>query len=464
MYEIWEMFPLLKKEILGDGNFGADYVRITFRCGSIFDVVSPLNSQRGGRRVAGIIDEFRDHEADDINDVVLPLLNVSRKMKNGAVNPNEPHQVQIWISSASERNTFCYDKTIELMEQAIINPKKTFIMGCDYRLPVFCGLLPKDFLNEIKTSPTFSEASFSKEYLSRFTGSSDEAWFDFEKLLSCRRIVNPETHQNLVVNQDCYYILGVDIARLGCQTICVVLKVYPNINGFRCNLVNIFVLGKTEEEKVFDKQVLELKRIMKAFKPKEVVIDINGVGAPFGDLMIKETYDPLTNEVLPAYAFNNREEYYGIQPYYADKILYGIKANATLNSEMHSALYSRIYSGLMGMLISEQEAKTKLMATKVGQKMKIEKRMERLLPHELTSILIDEIMNLKIKLTGTNNQIAVEQLNTRTGKDKFSALEMANYRVWELEKEFMSRRKNRNLTGGRSTRQLTFFKSGGKRK
>jgi hypothetical protein len=28
----------------------------------------------------------------------------------------------MWISSASDKNTFAYDKTIELMELAIINP------------------------------------------------------------------------------------------------------------------------------------------------------------------------------------------------------------------------------------------------------------------------------------------------------------------------------------------------------
>ena len=57
--EIWELFPLLKREILGEGNFSGDYVRLTFRNGSVFDVVSALNSQRGGRRGAGIIDEYR---------------------------------------------------------------------------------------------------------------------------------------------------------------------------------------------------------------------------------------------------------------------------------------------------------------------------------------------------------------------------------------------------------------------
>ena len=96
-------------------------MKLTFRNGSVFDVVSPLNSTRGGRRNAGILDEYRDHDADDLNEIVLPLLNVTRKMKNGVENPKEPHQVQIWISSASDKNTYCYDKTIEM-------PKQYFIM------------------------------------------------------------------------------------------------------------------------------------------------------------------------------------------------------------------------------------------------------------------------------------------------------------------------------------------------
>lgn len=37
--EIFNLFPLLKKEIIGEGNFGKDYVTLNFRNGSQFDVV-----------------------------------------------------------------------------------------------------------------------------------------------------------------------------------------------------------------------------------------------------------------------------------------------------------------------------------------------------------------------------------------------------------------------------------------
>lgn len=378
-------------------------------------------------------------------------------MKNQEKNPYEPQQVQLWISSASDKNTFCYDKTIELLEMSIINPSKCFCWGFDYKVPVLTGLLSKDFLNEQKLSTTFSELGFAKEYMSRFTGSSNNAWIDYEKLLSRRRIVNPEKSEIVRGDTESYYIFSVDIARLRCQTVCTVLKVFPRTEGFRIKLVNIYVLGKTENEKIFDKQVLELKRLMRDFNPREVVIDINGVGAPFGDEMIKETIDTENGDRLPAYAFMNRKEYDNIQPKNAPKILYGIKANAALNSEMHSALYQKIYSGLLDFLITEQEAKAKLMATHKGQRMTPEQRNARLLPHQLTTILFNEITNLKLKPTGMNNVIAVEQINKRITKDKFSALEMGVYRISLIESEYIARQRNRGLN-----RKLTFFRKGGR--
>lgn len=106
------------------------------------------------------------------------------------------------------------------------------------------------------------------------------------------------------------------------------LKIFPSGERYTCNLVNLFVLGKTEDEKVFDAQVLELKKLINLFQPKEVVIDINGLGIGFADCMIKETFDPTSQSYYPAYGFFNRDEYLLIQPKNCAKILYGIKANS----------------------------------------------------------------------------------------------------------------------------------------
>ncbi len=458
LFEIYDIFPLLKKELIGDGAYGVDYVSLSFRNGSKFDVVSPLGSQRGGRRGGGIIDEFRDHVPDDINSIVLPLLNVSRKMANGLLNENEPHQVQIWITSASDKNSYAYDKTIELLEMAIINPNKFFIMGCDYRLPVECGLLPPDFINELKASQTFNEADFAREYMSRFVGMSSDSWFNYERIMAHRKIVNPENQARFSENADYFYVLSVDVARRGCQTVCTALKVYPKDDGnFKIKLVNLYVLGKTENEKVLGKQVIELKKLIKQFNPRQVALDINGLGIFMADEMIKPTYDYATGITYPAYGFINRDEYLKIQPKDAPKILFGIKATVQINSEMHSKLYAKIDTGRMDFLITEKSAYEKIMATKTGQRMKIEDRSQRLVPHQLTSYLIDELMNLRTKPAGANNLIAVEPINKRMTKDKFSSLEMGVYVISLMEQEQTSRRRNRGL----ERRQLTFYRTGG---
>ena len=106
IYEIWDKLPFLKKEIIGDGNFGKDYVTLTFRNGSIFDVVGALDSERGGRRHGGLIDEIRDHDGEILNSVVLPLMNVSRRTALGEVNDNEPNQQQLYMTSAGVKSSY----------------------------------------------------------------------------------------------------------------------------------------------------------------------------------------------------------------------------------------------------------------------------------------------------------------------------------------------------------------------
>lgn len=337
-----------------------------------------------------------------------------------------------------------------------MNPEKAFVFGCDYRVPLKCGLLPTDFLTELKISPTFNELDFAKEYMSRFVGSSSEAWFNLDKILRHRRIVNPEKRAITREGIESFYIISVDIGRRKCQSVATVLKVFPN-NNYAANLVNLFVLGKTEDEKFLQNQVIMLKQLIRDYEPREVVIDINGIGVFFADEMVKPTLDPVTGITYPAYGFFNRDEYLSIQPRDCQKILYGLKANTQINSDMHSILYSKIDTGKLNFLIPEKDARVKLMATKIGQRMKPEEKVQRLMPHELTSILIDEIMNLRLKPTGQSNQVAVEEINKRMTKDKFSALEMGIYRVSQIQTAEESRRRNRGL----GSRRLVFFRQGG---
>ena len=81
--------PLLKEEIIGDGNFGPDYVKLTFRNGSIMDIMSPLNSTRGNRATAGILDEFRRkflNQGWEKLNFLYEKLTFIQKIKGGHIN------------------------------------------------------------------------------------------------------------------------------------------------------------------------------------------------------------------------------------------------------------------------------------------------------------------------------------------------------------------------------------------
>ena len=463
IFEIYEKWPLLKKEVIGGdvldtpGNFGKDYVTIKFRNGSQFDVVGALDSQRGGRRHGGLIDEIRDHDEVAINEIVLPLMNVSRRLPDNTVNDREPNQQTLCMTSAGVKTSFAYDKLIDMFENAIIDPNSSFVFGCDYRVPALHGLLDKTYINKLKMSPSYNEESFAREYMSIWSGSSDESWFNYDKLTKYRKIKNPEMHSKNKLNANEFYLLSVDVGRLNDQTVCCVFRVNIVQDRYVATLVNLYVLGRTPATKPFSVQARDLKMIIKDYNPKEVIIDTNGLGLGIADEMIQVQYGP-NGEILPAYGFFNDDDYKKIQPKEARCILYGIKANGPLNSKIHGNAYSRINGGLCRFLIKEQEAKSALLSTKVGQKMSTEQRVKRLLPHEMTTKLFEEMANLRLKRTGVSLDIVLEQINSRFPKDKYSAFAYGLWRIKELEEENYKKKKRRSST---LSRKLIFYTEGG---
>lgn len=448
--EIFDRYPLLRKEVLSYTT-STENIKLTFRNGSIFDVVAALDSQRGGRRHGGLVDELRDHDPDIVTEVVLPLMNVKRRNATGNVNENEPQPQQIWMSSAASKSSYCYEKFIELLESEIINPDATFVWGVDYRVPMMHGLLDKQYINEIKMSQTVKDDSFAREYLGHFTGGVADSWFDYDKLSKYRKLVNPETAQKIRENEDVFYFMSIDVGRLKCQTVVTVFKVYRGNDYFKCRVVNIVVIGAGEKTHHFDQQALEIKRMIAAFQPEEVLIDTNGLGVGLMDFMVKPTMGDGT--MYPAYCCFNDDDYSKKLYPNAIPLVYSMKSNNALDGKIHANCYTMINSGRVIFLAREQEIKNKLLATKVGQKMKLEQRMKRLQPHEITTRLFEEMVNLKLKQVGAGLDLKLEQVNTNMGKDKFSSLEYGLWRIKEIEEGYYKKKRRKS----KGKRTLTFY-------
>ena len=150
----------------------------------------------------------------------------------------------MWATSAGSKLSFAYDKLIEVLEWSIIDPKLAFCMGCDYRVPLLHGLLDRGFINKLKMSPTFNPETFAQEYLSLWLGTSEDSWFNFEKMMKYRKIKNPEMHATNRGSKNSFYLLSVDVGRLGDQTVCCVFRVTISNGKYFATLVNLYVLGR----------------------------------------------------------------------------------------------------------------------------------------------------------------------------------------------------------------------------
>ena len=453
--EIWRIWPLLAKELevyQGEphANFSKDYVELFFKNGSRLTVVGALDSDRGIRTHATLLDEVRDADGDAISEIILPQMNVSRRTETGTINPYEKLNTQvIYATSAGMKSSFAYSALIDVLEGAIMDPKHYFCIGLDYRIPVMHNLISKDYVHQLKFSPSYNELTFASEYMGVWQGGSEESWFSFEKLTKYRRIKNPEWSQKFRGDPNIFYLISVDVGRLSDQTVATIWRVNIKNNKYYSTMVNIYVLGRQAQTKTFTQQAIDLKNLIALYNPHEVVIDTNGLGIGLADEMIKDQSDE--EGTYPAYGFFNNDDYKKIQPKDCPTILYSMKANGPLNSKIHSNAYTRINSGLVRFLISEQEARAALLATQVGSKMPFEKRVKRLMPHELTTKLFEEMANLRLKRTGLD--ITLEQINSHFPKDKYSAFAYGQWRIKELEEE--AYKKQRRYSKGK--RNLVFF-------
>jgi len=460
--EIWRIWPLLKNELeLYNGephaNFGKDYVELFFKNGSKLFVVGALDSDRGIRTHATLIDEARDQDGDAIAEIILPQMNVSRRTVSGLVNNKEAINTQvIYATSAGMKSSFAYEALVDYFEESIIDPRRAFTMGLDYRIPMKHGLIDAAHVKNLKMSPSYNEQTFASEYLGVWMGGSEESWFDFDKLSKYRKIKNPELRQKFRGDPNVFYLISVDVGRAagGDASVATIFRVNVRDNKYFSTMVNIKVLGLTDESRTFSGQAIGIKRLIEDYQPREVVIDCNGLGIGLADEMIRTQMDEYGN-VYPAYGFFNNDEYKRIQPKDAACILYCMKANGPLNSKIHSNAYARLNSGMVRFLITEQEARSALLATQSGSKMNYEKRIKRLMPHELTTKLFEEMANLRLKRTGLD--IVLEQINSRFPKDKYSAFAYGQWRIKELEEAAYQRQKRRAAMHGRD---LVFFTGG----
>ena len=454
--ELCKLIPGLRNELdltRGKTKNSKDNIELIFKNGSKLDIMAARQSSRGKRATGGLMEECILIDQTLLNEVIIPTMNVDRRLSDGSRHKKETiNKSQIYVTTAGWKNSFAYEKLIQILIQQIIEPDEAVVLGGTWRIPVLEELLSKSFIEELKLDGTYNDASFAREYESEWSGDAENAFFSADKFDKHRVLHQPEYEYSGRSSKTAYYVLGVDVGRKGCTTEVCVFKVTPQPQGSAIkSLVNVYAY----EEEHFGTQAINIKKLFYKYKARTVVIDANGLGAGLVDFMVIDQIDPETGDLIPNFGVGGAT-YEGWEKDYkkhktenteADA-MFLIKANAPINTEAHSYVQTQLSSGKIKFLIDETQAKGKLMATKVGQEMEANKRAEYLKPFTLTTVLREQMLNLVEENEGVN--IILKQSSRSIKKDRFSAFE---YGLYYIKQEEDKKRKKKKFNIG----DLMFF-------
>jgi hypothetical protein len=159
---------------------------------------------------------------------------VDRLLPDGTRDKDEVvNKSQIYITTSGWKNSFAYQRNIELLIQSLIEPDKVMVLGGSWKTPVAEGLLDEDFVEDLKLQDTYNDESFEREYCSHWSGDVENAFYSSEKFERSRLLNQPESEYtaqkniNGKGNANIYYVIGVDVGRINCTTEAIIIKVAP---------------------------------------------------------------------------------------------------------------------------------------------------------------------------------------------------------------------------------------------
>lgn len=451
---IWNFIPVLEKEVKAK-TFAKDFTRIKFYNNSVLDIVVASQGSRGLRRHGLSFEEIVQMEKhrEVIGEVLLPLLANNRKGADGKVSPHEIHKQLMYVTTASSRQSYAWEQLRSVMiDMALMmdnvddpdNKKSAFVIGNDFNLPVMFEQLDPDYVEEVKNDPSMSPLQFAREYMSVWTGSSENSLVQLKDLEKCRVLNSAEFE--FKGNKDVKYIISVDVARSekkkSATTAIAVFKLIPRGNGtFWKQLVNLHTYRGNMH---FEDQALYVKELVDKFKASMVVIDGNGLGRGILDFLVLE-------DRYPSYSIVNDDSYDKYKLPNSLPLVFNVMSNTkeTSASKIHNNFMAVIANNDLKLLISDSIIKEK------SKEKDYEKLAEKLIPHVETGLFVDEVMNLIYESKGHNTTI--KQVSKSMDKDRYSAVSYGLYYIYLEEQKNKERKKESfNVSGMFAVKQAKY--------
>ena len=351
-----------------------------------------------------------------IGEVLLPLLANNRKGADGKVSKHEIHKQLMYVTTASSRQSYAWEQLYSVMLD-MARDKSAFVIGNDFSLPVMFEQLDPDYIDEVKNDPSMSPLQFAREYISVWTGSSENSLVQLKDLEKSRVLTDAETMYKKGKTEH-KYIISVDVARSekkgNATTAIAVFKITPRGNGtYTKHLVHLHTYQGNMH---FEDQSIYVKELVDKYKASMLCIDGNGLGRGLVDYLVKE-------DKYPPYSVVNDDSYDKYKQPNSLPLVFNVMSNTkqTNASDMHNNFMAVISNHDLKLLVSESIVKEK------AKEKDLERLSEMILPHVETSLFVDEVMNLTYEAQG--NKTKVKQVSKQMDKDRYSAV---SYGLWYI--------------------------------
>lgn len=455
--ELCTMSPNLAREIKNIKVSQNDGI-IEFHNGSRIIIATANQNSRGYRSNCNVYEEARMIDEEVLNSVLSPFL-ISRQapyLKKPEFAHLKTEPTEVYISSAWFKSLEWFAKLIETTTNNMTDGSKDQVcVGFDYLLSIHHGLKTKKQMDKEKEKS--DDVSFAIEYENQMFD-SEGSFFTYDLFQSSRKLkkallprnktelLGNKRVQRLQKKEGVIRILSCDIAMSGAKdsdnSIYTVAEMIPMKGYFMRKICYMEAHnGKTASE-----QAMRIRRLVNDFDIDICVLDVMTIGLPVLDLLGTELVDEETGEEYrPICAYNDEELKARCRVSTAIPMIFGMRANAQLNSDMIVEMKSLYQQGRVEMLISESEAEEFLSKTNkeyANSDIGDQKNFYEL-PYINTTLAINECIQLETIYKMGRISIK-EKWNNR--KDRFSSL---LYLLWVstiIEKENLEDKTESDIT------------------
>lgn len=403
---------------------------------------------RGYRSNCNIYEESRMIPKEVRDSILSPFL-ISRQapfLKKPEYAHLKTEPIEMSISSAWFKSLEHFWEEIRMIGEKMINGADDHLcIGLDYLLAIHHGLKTERQMTKEKEKS--NEISFAIEYENQMFDSEGSFFtYDlFEKARKVKKVLCPRFPDELVGNKKIrrlnkkdgvVRILSCDIAmssgRANDNSIYTLAELIPMKGYYQRKVVYI----ESHNGRTAVEQALRIRRLVADFQVDVLVLDVMGVGIPVLDLLGTSLTDEETGEeYTPLCAYNDDELKARCRMQNAIPMIYGIKANLQLNSDMVVEMKNLFQQNKVHLPISEIEADEFLSKTNEQYKNSetgSQYKVKNLSPYIETNIAINECIQLETELR--QGKVVVKEKGANR-KDRFSSL---LYLLWVstiIEKE-----------------------------